>query len=144
MSHVFQAFQLEGSHARTDPVDGFNRRGEDRRFDSIERAWYRYLALGDATLACHLHVDAAYAPTFLQISNIELVPEQALGLAKYGAHDVALLYNALDLERRGDLVFDGTKFLKLLFGHVFCTIACMTACHPSKNSNSRTFVPSLP
>ncbi len=102
LAHIVDGVDLHLGLAGADAVDALEGCCEDRRLGLVEAGGQRDVAFGLALLGRDVDLDTADAAAFLQVAEVELVPEQALGLPEDGADDVGFLDDAV----RGHPRFD--------------------------------------
>jgi len=111
---VLDADDLDLGPARADAVDGLEPRGQDRGFDLVEGRRDQDLAFALSLPAVDLDLDPSNPSGLLEVAEVELVAEQALGLSEDGADDVGLVDDAFGGNAGSDLVFRGVRVV----GHV--------------------------
>jgi hypothetical protein len=104
-AHVLDGRHLDAGPAGADAGDRLEGGREDGRLDLVEAAGDGDLAEGLSVLAVYLHVDASDFRGLLEVAEVEVVTEQALGLPEDGADDVAPLDDAVGRDGRVDEVF---------------------------------------
>lgn len=92
---VLDPVDVDGRATRPDPVDGFERCAEDRGLDPVEPARDGDPAERLAVLGVDRHVDPTDLRGVLERPEIEIVAEQALGLAEDRADHVVSLHHPL-------------------------------------------------
>jgi len=103
--NVLDLPDLDGRSTRSDPVYGFKRRREDGGLDLIEARRDRDPAERLAVLRIDLDVDPADFRGVLQLAEVQLVAEEALGLSEDRPDDVRSFDDSLRRDVRVYEVF---------------------------------------
>ncbi len=98
---------LDDGVAGTDAVDGLQRAADDGRLDVVEAAGDDDHPMHLAAAGVHLNVNMTHARSALELAQLKVIAEEALGLAHDGPNDVLALDAAVDFDVRPDFVLHG-------------------------------------
>ncbi len=98
---------LDGGPAGPDTGDRLEGGGEDRGLDPVEGARDGDCAERLPVLGVDLDVDASDLRRLLEVAEIQVVAEEAFGLAEDGPDDVGAFHDAVSRDCRVNEVFFG-------------------------------------
>ena len=103
-AHVLERGDLDPRLARPDPVHGLEAARQDGRLHLVQGGGDEHLSFALAFLRVDLDLDPADPAALLQVPQVELVAQKALGLAEDGPHHVGLLDDAVGGDPGSDQV----------------------------------------
>ena len=98
---------LDDGVARTDAIDGLQRAANDGGLDIVEAAGDDDHPMHLAAAGVHFNVNVTHARGALELAQLKVIAEEALGLAHDGPNDVLALDAAVDFDVRPDFVLHG-------------------------------------
>ncbi len=128
--YIFDSENMDGRLARTDAIDGLESGSEYDGLHLVEAGRHVDDTLGLSALGGYLDLNPSDASGFLQVSQIELVSEESLGLAEDRAHDIGLLYHTVGVD--------------LGFYHIFGCTRIDIHQHPPWGVREKHGIPALP